>query len=139
MSAGPECSTYRHAHSRTNHAGHGKHPVLLHPFTACMFDCQSANSKAEPKRDCSRIHRATPQSEHQGLDCVAPMASLVCLCHSDNCPCAPELEELAADSLQLLTQALADFALLYPALFSLQVYGSIIGMFELNNLGKCLS
>jgi hypothetical protein len=41
---------------------------------------------------------------------------------------------LAAESLQLLRAALFDPR--FPALFELPVYGSIIGMFELNNLGE---
>ena len=48
-------------------------------------------------------------------------------------PCFPELRGLAEDSLHLLREALCDER--FPALFSLEVYGSIIGMFELNNLG----
>lgn len=44
-----------------------------------------------------------------------------------------ELRGLAADSLQLLRAALFDAR--FPAMFELPVYGSIIGMFELNNLG----
>jgi hypothetical protein len=44
-----------------------------------------------------------------------------------------ELRGLAAESLELLRAALYDER--FPALFELPVYGSIIGMFELNNLG----
>jgi hypothetical protein len=45
---------------------------------------------------------------------------------------------LAQESLALLSAALFDCR--FPALFSLDVYGSIVGMFELNNLGAvCLS
>ena len=42
------------------------------------------------------------------------------------------LRQLAADSLELLSAALFDPC--FPALFDLRVWGSIIGMFELNNL-----
>lgn len=42
------------------------------------------------------------------------------------------LQQLAADSLELLRVALYDAR--FPALFDLRVWGSIIGMFELNNL-----
>lgn len=48
------------------------------------------------------------------------------------CICA-ELKELASDSLNLLKAAIYDEC--FPALFDLDVYGSIVGMFELNNLG----
>ncbi|KAK9805419.1 hypothetical protein WJX73_003394 [Symbiochloris irregularis] len=46
-----------------------------------------------------------------------------------------ELRDLAEESLDLLKPALAAQASAFPALFDLRVYGSIIGMFELNNLG----
>ena len=46
-----------------------------------------------------------------------------------------ELKQLAGDSLQLLAAALSSCAVQFPALFDLRVFGSIIGMFELNNLG----
>lgn len=46
------------------------------------------------------------------------------------------LRELAAESLELLTEALPSHASLFPELFELDVYGAIIGMFELNNLGE---
>ena len=49
-----------------------------------------------------------------------------------------DLRELASDSLQLLTAALSSHAAQFPALFRLDVYGSIVGMFELNNLGASL-
>lgn len=42
------------------------------------------------------------------------------------------LQQLSADSLELLRAALYDAR--FPALFDLRVWGSIIGMFELNNL-----
>jgi hypothetical protein len=44
-----------------------------------------------------------------------------------------ELRSLAADSLDLLKGAVYDER--YPTLFDLDVYGSLVGMFELNNLG----
>ncbi|KAL3157536.1 hypothetical protein ABBQ32_011992 [Trebouxia sp. C0010 RCD-2024] len=44
-----------------------------------------------------------------------------------------ELKDLASDSLNLLKAAIYDER--FPALFDLDVYGSIVGMFELNNLG----
>lgn len=44
-----------------------------------------------------------------------------------------ELKDLASDSLNLLRAAIYDER--FPALFDLDVYGSIVGMFELNNLG----
>eukprot|EP00884_Botryococcus_braunii_P013348 jgi/Botrbrau1/22013/Bobra.0024s0027.3 len=44
-----------------------------------------------------------------------------------------ELQDLAAESLQLLTEAIYDSR--FPGLFTLEVYGSLIGMFELNNIG----
>ncbi len=43
-----------------------------------------------------------------------------------------ELRQLASESLSLLAQAVQAPA--FPELFDLQVYGSVIGMFELNNL-----
>ena len=43
------------------------------------------------------------------------------------------LRGLAEDSLALLREAIWDER--FPALFALDVYGAIIGMFELNNLG----
>ena len=46
---------------------------------------------------------------------------------------AAELKDLASDSLNLLKAAIYDER--FPALFDLEVYGSIVGMFELNNLG----
>lgn len=52
-----------------------------------------------------------------------------------------ELKDLASDSLDLLKGAIFDER--FAALFDLDVYGSIVGMFELNNLGvhtlTCLS
>lgn len=45
-----------------------------------------------------------------------------------------DLKELAEDSLTLLKLFLYDER--FPALFDLELYGSIIGMFELNNLSK---
>ena len=49
--------------------------------------------------------------------------------------CAPaELKGLAADSLALLRAALYDAR--FPALFELELYGAIVGIFELNNLGE---
>ena len=47
---------------------------------------------------------------------------------------AAELRGLAEESLALLKEFLFDER--FPALFDLEVYGSIIGMFELNNLSK---
>ena len=47
---------------------------------------------------------------------------------------AAELRGLADESLTLLKEFLHDER--FPALFDLEVYGSIIGMFELNNLSK---
>lgn len=44
-----------------------------------------------------------------------------------------ELKDLASDSLNLLKTAIYDER--FPDLFDLDVYGSIVGMFELNNLG----
>ena len=44
-----------------------------------------------------------------------------------------ELCGLAEESLELLRGVLYDER--FPALFELPIYGSIIGMFELNNLG----
>lgn len=44
-----------------------------------------------------------------------------------------ELKGLASDSLHLLQAAIYDER--FPELFGLDVYGSIVGMFELNNLG----
>jgi hypothetical protein len=46
------------------------------------------------------------------------------------------LRKLASDSLQLLKTALYDER--FPVLFHLDVYGSIVGMFELNNLSAPL-
>ncbi|CAD7700336.1 unnamed protein product [Ostreobium quekettii] len=43
-----------------------------------------------------------------------------------------ELKELATDSLALLKSAIDDGR--FPALFTAEVYGSLIGMFEMNNL-----
>lgn len=50
---------------------------------------------------------------------------------------AAELRGLAEESLTLLKEFLLDER--FPALFDLEVYGSIIGMFELNNLSKPLT
>ncbi len=44
------------------------------------------------------------------------------------------LVALAARSLGLLSRALPGASALYPPLFSEEVFGSIVGMFELNNL-----
>lgn len=49
------------------------------------------------------------------------------------CPAA-DLRGLAEDSLTLLKEFLYDER--FPALFDLDVYGSIIGIYELNNLSK---
>ena len=46
---------------------------------------------------------------------------------------AADLKELAEDSLQLLKAAIHDER--FPWLFHASVWGSLIGMFELNNLG----
>jgi len=43
------------------------------------------------------------------------------------------LKDLAQESLSLLRAAIFDER--FAALFELDVYGSIVGMFELNNLG----
>ena len=50
---------------------------------------------------------------------------------------AADLRGLAEDSLTLLKEFLYDER--FPALFDLEVYGSIIGMFELNNLSMLLT
>eukprot|EP00887_Chlorella_sp_A99_P006619 scaffold3.g6619.t1 len=48
---------------------------------------------------------------------------------------ATDMRHLAADSLALLRAALPPWlAARYPALLSLEVWGSIVGMFEMNNL-----
>ena len=47
-----------------------------------------------------------------------------------------ELKDLAQESLDLLRRAIFDER--FPALFELGVYGNIIGMFELNNLGETM-
>lgn len=44
-----------------------------------------------------------------------------------------DLRGLAGESLALLKEFLFDER--FPALFHLDVYGAIVGMFELNNLG----
>lgn len=44
-----------------------------------------------------------------------------------------ELQDLAEESLSLLKEAIYDSR--FPGLFTLEVYGSLIGMFELNNIG----
>ena len=44
-----------------------------------------------------------------------------------------DLKDLAQESLSLLQAAIYDDR--FPALFDLEVYGNLIGMFELNNLG----
>ena len=49
---------------------------------------------------------------------------------------AAELRRLAEESLALLKEFLFDER--FPALFDLEVYGSIVGMFELNNLSEPL-
>ncbi|GFR39660.1 hypothetical protein Agub_g131 [Astrephomene gubernaculifera] len=49
-----------------------------------------------------------------------------------------QLRELASDSLELLSAAISD-PRFGPDLLNLQVYGSIVGMFELNNLGLSVS
>ncbi len=46
-----------------------------------------------------------------------------------------DLRGLAGESLALLKEFLFDKR--FPALFHLDVYGAIVGMFELNNLGDC--
>lgn len=46
-----------------------------------------------------------------------------------------ELRDLARESLSLL-EAAVQAKDRFPALFNLDIYGSIIGMFELNNLGE---
>ena len=47
--------------------------------------------------------------------------------------CDAELKDLAQESLSLLRAAIFDER--FAALFELDVYGSIVAMFELNNLG----
>ena len=44
------------------------------------------------------------------------------------------VRDLATSSLDLLRAALPDLVSRYPPLFSLDVFGSVIGIFELNNL-----
>ena len=46
---------------------------------------------------------------------------------------AAELKEITQQSLELFKQAVYDPR--FPALFSLDIYASMIGMFELNDLG----
>jgi hypothetical protein len=54
--------------------------------------------------------------------------------------CLAELKDLAAESLALLAAGLPRQAAAFPALLSLPVYGALISMFELNNLGgQCLT
>ena len=64
------------------------------------------------------VHDVAPTARHQSHDYWR--------CHA-------ELRGLAEESLQLLRAALYDAR--FPALFELPVFGAIIGMFELNNLG----
>mmetsp|Transcript_4470 Transcript_4470/g.28487 ORF Transcript_4470/g.28487 Transcript_4470/m.28487 type:complete len:477 (-) Transcript_4470:337-1767(-) len=45
-----------------------------------------------------------------------------------------QLQKLAEDSLEMLRHALEEPAVRFPALFTLELWGNIIGMFELNNL-----
>ncbi|RAL41821.1 hypothetical protein DM860_009003 [Cuscuta australis] len=52
--------------------------------------------------------------------------------HSDEAAFRMQIKELADESLQLLKAAIFDHEC--EALFSLEIYGHIIGMFELNNL-----
>ncbi len=49
------------------------------------------------------------------------------------CSFFAELKNLAAESLELLEAAIFDED--YQALFDLDVFGSLVGMFELNNMG----
>ena len=46
------------------------------------------------------------------------------------------MKQLASDSLELLRDFLYDER--FPALFDIELYGAIIGMFELNNLSMPL-
>ena len=46
------------------------------------------------------------------------------------------IRSIASQSLELLRQALPSFATRYPPLFSLPVYGSVIGMFEVSLTGS---
>lgn len=62
---------------------------------------------------------------------TAPSSNSAALLHLPLHPA--EMRELAGDSLTLLRDAIYDPH--FPALFDLRVWGSIIGMFELNNLG----
>ena len=57
------------------------------------------------------------------------------LCHS-HCltPITHFCRWLAGCSLELLRKAMPSAAKTYPPLFSEEVFGSIVGMFELNNL-----
>ena len=61
----------------------------------------------------------------KGVTVTAAAKDLRCIC--------AELKDLASDSLNLLKAAIYDER--FPVLFDLDVYGSIVGMFELNNLG----
>lgn len=62
------------------------------------------------------------------------MKEVRCSClQQGSCNTSAELKDLASDSLSLLKAAIYDER--FPALFDLDVYGSIVGMFELNNLG----
>ncbi len=54
------------------------------------------------------------------------------MCIVDSIHAAAGVRQLASDSLELLREFLYDER--FPALFDLELYGSIIGMFELNNL-----
>ena len=63
-------------------------------------------------------------------------AALHSICIVDVRHAAAGVEELASDSLELLREFLYDER--FPALFDLELYGSIIGMFELNNLSMPL-
>ena len=58
------------------------------------------------------------------------------ICVVDSIHAAAGVKELASDSLELLREFLYDDR--FPALFDIELYGSIIGMFELNNLSMPL-
>ena len=58
------------------------------------------------------------------------------ICMVDSGQAAAGVRQLASDSLELLREFLHDER--FPALFDIELYGSIIGMFELNNLSMPL-
>ena len=72
--------------------------------------------------------------QRKGDLCMGAASHLICLVDSGHA--AAGVKELASDSLELLREFLYDER--FPALFDLELYGSIIGMFELNNLSTPL-